>query len=108
MRSASLRRELPDRIVVRIREYRPAAIVAVGDQPPELFYVAANGRIFAPVGATDGRDLPYITNLTRKDLNGRQGFGPRGVHRALDLLRLVGRKAGELGPVSEMHVSSET
>jgi len=108
VRSASLRRELPDRVVVRVREYRPAAIVAVGDQPPELFYVAANGRIFAPVGATDGRDLPYITGLTREDLDGRQGFGPRGVHRALGLLRLVGREAGGLGPVSEVHVSSET
>ena len=107
VRSASLRRELPDRVVVRVREYRPAAIVAVGDQPPELFYVAANGRIFAPVGATDGRDLPYITGLTRADLDGRQGFGPRGVHRALGLLRLVGREPGGIGPVSEVHVSNE-
>jgi len=93
--------------VVRVREYRPAAILAVDDAPPGLFYVAANGRIFAPVGATDGRDLPYITGVTRSDLDGREGFGPRAVHRALGLLRLVGRDAGGLGPVSEVHVSND-
>jgi cell division protein FtsQ len=107
VRAASVRRELPDRVVVRVREYRPAAIVAVDDQPPALFYVAANGRIFAPVGATDGRDLPYITGLTRADLDGREGFGPRAVHRALGLLRLVGREPGGIGPVSEVNVSSD-
>ncbi len=107
VRSASIRRELPDRVVVRVREYRPTAILAVDDPPPALFYVAANGRIFAPVGATDGRDLPYITGVTRADLDGRQGFGPRAVHRALGLLRLVGREAGGLGPVSEVHVSND-
>jgi cell division protein FtsQ len=107
VRSASVHRELPDRVVVRVREYRPAAIVAVTDAQPGFFYVAANGRIFAPVGTTDGRDLPYITGLARADLDGREGFGPRGVHRALGLLRLVGRESGGIGPISEVHVDRD-
>jgi cell division protein FtsQ len=107
VRSASVRRELPGRVVVRVREYRPAAIVAVADLHPGLYYVAANGRIFAPVGATDGRDLPYITGLTRADLDGREGFGPRAVHRALGLLRLVAREPGGIGPVSEVHADRD-
>lgn len=107
VRSAGVRRELPDRVVVRVREYRPAAIVAVDDATPALYYVAANGRIFAAVGATDGRDLPYITGLRRADLDGRAGFGPRAVHRALGLLRLVGRDARSMGPVSEVHADRE-
>ncbi len=107
VRSATVRREPPDRVVVRVREYRPAAIVSLTDPQPGLYYVAANGRIFAPVGATDGRDLPYITGLGRADLDGRAGFGARAVHRALALLRLVGREPGGIGPVSEVHADRE-
>jgi POTRA domain, FtsQ-type len=107
VRSASVRRELPDRVVVRVREYRPTAILIVGDAQPGLYYVASNGRIFASVGDTDGRDLPYITGLVRADLDGHEALGPRAVHRALGLLRLVGREPGGLGPVSEVHADRE-
>jgi cell division protein FtsQ len=108
VRSASVRRELPDRVVVRVREYRPTAILVVGDAQPDLYYVASNGRIFASVGDTDGRDLPYITGLERADLDGHDAFGPRAVHRALGLLRLVGREAvGGIGPLSEVHADRD-
>lgn len=106
VRSADVRREFPDRVVVRVREYRPSAIVVVREEQsePALFYVAANGRIFAPVGDTDGRDLPYITGLSRADLDGREGFGPQSVRRALGLLRLVTRESTVLGTISEINV----
>lgn len=107
VRTAVVHRELPDRVVVRVREYRPAAILAVGDTQPGLYYVASNGRIFASVGETDGRDLPYITGLVRADLDGREGFGPRAVHRALGLLRLVGRESCGIGRVSEVHADRD-
>ncbi len=107
VRSAFVHRELPDRVVVRVREYRPSAILAVGDDQPGLYYLASNGRIFAPVGDTDGRDLPYVTGLVRADLDGQEGFGPRAVHRALGLLRLVGREPGGLGAISEVHADRE-
>jgi cell division protein FtsQ len=106
VRTVHVRRQLPDRIVVRVREHRPAAIVAVDGG--ELYYVAANGRIFAAVGSTDGRDLPYVTGIGRDDLDGRRGFGPRAVHRALGLLRLVARDARHFGAVSEVHVDANT
>jgi len=107
VRSARVRRELPDRVIVHVREYRPAAILAVSDLRPGLYYVAANGRIFAPVGDTDGRDLPYITGPARADLDGRAGFGPKAVHRALGLLRMVARDGGSIGAVSEVHADPE-
>lgn len=104
VRSAEVRREFPDRVVVRVREYRPVAIVSVNEPEQALFYVAANGRIFAPVGDTDGRDLPYITGLGRADLDGREGFGPQSVRRALGLLRLTTRDTAVLGTISEINV----
>jgi cell division protein FtsQ len=103
VRSASVRRELPNRIVVQVREHRPVAVLAVGDESPGLYYLAMNGRIFAPVAAGDGRDLPLITGLVRADLAGTDAFGPRGVRRALVLLRHADRYK-TLGIASEVHV----
>jgi POTRA domain, FtsQ-type len=103
IRSARVRRELPDRVVITAREHRPTAIVAV-DPGADLYYVAANGHIFAPVGRTDSRDHPYLTGLTQADLGGRDAFGPRAVRRALALLRLTARVSPGLGAASEIHI----
>jgi hypothetical protein len=103
IRSAYVRRELPDRVVLHVREHKPVAILAVADESPGLYYVAGNGRIFAPVAPGDGRDLPFVTGLTRADLGGSGAFGPRAVRRALDLVRHAARAPG-LATVSEVHV----
>jgi cell division septal protein FtsQ len=107
VRSASVRRELPNRVVMQVREHRPAAIVAT-DGPPVLYYVAANGHIFAPVGPTDSHDFPYLTGLAAADLSGASAYGPHAVRRALALLRLLGRGTAGLGTVSEIHIDRTT
>jgi cell division protein FtsQ len=107
IRSASVRRELPDRVVLQVREQKPVAILALEDESPGLYYLAANGRIFAPVAAGEVRDLPYVTGLTRRDLAGSDAFGPRAVRRALSLLRHAGRYP-QVGIVSELHVERTT
>jgi cell division protein FtsQ len=104
IRTADVRRDLPNRIVIQVREYRPAAILALADESPGLYYLAASGRIFAPVSPGDGRDLPYVTGLGRSALGGGDAFGPRAVHRALALLRHADRQHRALGAVSEVHV----
>ena len=101
VRSARVTRELPHRVVIQVREYRPAAILAFADR---LYYVAANGRVFADVGAKDPHDLPYLTGLAEADLGGRESFGPRAIRRALALLRDAGHGPGGVGTVSEIHV----
>jgi hypothetical protein len=103
IRSAHVRRELPDRIVVHVRENHPVAILVVADETPGLYYLAANGRIFAPVGAGDARDLPFVTGLARADLGGSDAFGPRAVRRALALVRHAERQP-RLAAASEVHV----
>ena len=103
VRAASVHRALPDRVVVAVREHRPRAILAVADESPGLYYLAATGRIFAPVAPGDGRDLPLVTGLTRADLGGGAAFGPRAVRRALALLRRAERYR-TLAAASEVHV----
>ena len=106
IRSAFVHRELPDRVTIQVREHRPVAILAVGDETPGLYFLAANGRIFAPVTASDGRDLPFVSGLQRGDLAGANAFGPRAVRRALALLRHAER-VPSVGLVSELHVDRE-
>jgi len=106
IQSALVRREPPDRIVVTLRENRPIAILAVVDESPGLYYLAANGRIFAPVEPGDPRDLPYVTGLTRKDLAGTDAFGPRAIRRALVAMRQVARHPA-VGVASELHVERD-
>ena len=101
VRSARVTRELPHRVVIQVREYRPAAILAFATR---LYYVAANGRVFADVGATDPHDLPYVTGLAEADLGGRESFGPRAIRRALALLHAAAHAPGGVGTVSEIHV----
>jgi cell division protein FtsQ len=104
VRSARVRRELPQRVVVTVREYRPAAIVALADPDGALYYVAADGHIFTRVAADDGHDLPYLTGLTAKDLTGDDALGPRAIRRALKLLRATERTNDGLGEPSEVHI----
>ena len=108
VRSARVWRELPHRVVLQVREYRPAAIVALNDPSPALFYVASNGRIFARLEPRDSHDYPYVTGLSAADLSGEDAFGPGALHRALALLRLVARDSRDIGlalaGVSEVHI----
>lgn len=102
LRTARVRRELPGRVVIAVREERPVAILTTtrGAGAPALYYLATRGRVFAPVRAGDPRDFPYVTGLDADDLDGGEAFGPRAVRRALELLRVAARS----GPVSEVHV----
>ena len=99
IRAARVRRELPHRVVIQVREYRPVAILTIDDAKGAEYYVAAHGRIFAGAGG-DARDLPYVTGLGSADLREGESFGPRALRRALALVRLASRTS----PVSEVHV----
>jgi len=99
IRSAYVRRELPRRAIIQVREERPVAIVVMSRANGAEYYVSARGRIFAPVGRSDARDLPYVTGLTPADLAAEDGYAPRALRRAIALMRRGG------GPeISEIHV----
>lgn len=109
VRSADVQRELPDRVVVRVREHRPRVIVVTVSETeePVLYYAAGTGELFARVGETDGRDLPYVTGLVPADFEGGDGFGPRAIHEVLNLMRVLARRNGTVTRVSEVHVDRQ-
>lgn len=104
VRTAKVERHLPDRIVIRVREHRPVAILATEGKEPALYYVARSGRVFAAVGADDPKDLPYLTGLAASELDGHDAFAPRALRHALSLLRLLDRGAAGRLPVSEIAI----
>lgn len=103
IRAARVRRHLPHRVVIAVREHRPVAILAVKDPRPALYYVAAHGRIFAPVTPRGPHDFPYVTGLGARDLTPGATIGPRALRRALALVRVANRARG-VESVSEVHV----
>jgi cell division protein FtsQ len=102
IRTVRVERQLPHRVVIRVREERPVAILAV-DPEPGLYYLAGHGRIVAALGPEDPRDFPYVTGLEAGVLGGDDAFGARAVRQALGLVRAAARRGGP-GPVSEVHV----
>jgi cell division septal protein FtsQ len=76
----TVRRELPRRLAIRVRERSPAAIVYLDG----LQYVDRSGRILGQLRDDDSRDFPIISGLEAGDAN---GFTAVAIHRALQLLR---------------------
>jgi cell division septal protein FtsQ len=103
VRTARVWRELPDKVLIRVREERPVAIIALSDAAPALHYVAPRGKVFARLEPSDARDYPYVTGLKVADLSGADAIGLRAIRRSLSLLRLAGRR----GRVSEINVDRE-
>jgi cell division protein FtsQ len=57
-----LRRELPNRVFMQIKERTPAAVLQTGK---EEFLVDQEGRILEPLGRKKVRSLPFITGIHR-------------------------------------------
>lgn len=99
---AEVRRVLPDRLVVEIREYEPAAVVALG----ELYLVDATGHPFkrAELEAGDGDGLPSITGLERASYQ----RDPEATARTIvDALAVLARwQAGARPAIGELHVGA--
>jgi cell division septal protein FtsQ len=100
---AHVRRDLPRRVVIDVREERPVAILALEEPKAAEYYVARHGHVFAPVGPADSRDFPYLTGLSSDDLRPGETLGPRALRRALALVRIASRRKPAV-EVSEVHV----
>ncbi len=93
-----VRRELPDRLVIEVRERQPAAIVRLD----RLYFADAAGRIFKPVERGEEADVPIVTGFTAAAL----AADPGGVAaRLVEGLRLLETAEARLPvAVSELHV----
>jgi cell division protein FtsQ len=97
--SASVRREFPGRVLITVRERRPAAVLLL-DEP---YYVDRSGAAFGPLRDDYSRDYPVLSGI---DAGLSAGARARAVRRALRLARLCDRHAC-FGGISEVHLQPD-
>lgn len=102
VRSVSVRKSFPDRLVVRIQERTPVAMVNLD----ALHYLDEEGRPFKRLTAYDPKNLAIVTGFSRGDLLRKDPVTIRDLRKTLDLLR--GVEGGALRRnVSEIHFDAQ-
>ncbi len=102
VRSVSVRKSFPDRLVVRIRERTPVAMVNLD----VLYYLDEEGRPFKRLTAYDPKNFAIVTGFSRGELLRKDPVTVQNLRKTLDLLR--GVEAGSLRQnVSEIHFDAQ-
>jgi len=98
IKKAEVKRVLPDRIIIEVEEYRPAAfVVAKG-----LHVMDLNGEIFKKYSPKDGLDLPIVTGIEE---DGEKSEELKT--RALEFINATATVEGlKTSDISELHVDS--
>lgn len=101
---AEVTRKWPDRVVLRIKERDPVALVQIG----ELYYVDRQGRLFKP-SPGDPHDFPVLTGLSQEDFIHAEEIVPEAMARVFKLLDILKEAPPplNLANVSEVHVDKE-
>jgi len=102
VRSVSVRKAFPDRLVVRIEERKPAAMVNLD----ALYYVDEEGTIFKRLTAYDPKNFPIVTGFSRGELTARDAVTLQNLRKTLELLRCT--ESGVLRQnISEVHFDAQ-
>ena len=102
VRSVSVRKAYPDRLVVRIEERKPMAMINLD----ALYYVDEQGAIFKRLTAYDPKNFPIVTGFSQADLTARDAVTLQNLRRTLELLRCT--ESGVLRRnVSEVHFDAQ-
>jgi cell division protein FtsQ len=99
------RKIFPGKIVIRVKERKPIAILQLED----LYYIDAKGVIFSRVGDRDGYNYPFLTGLTRDVVERNSPESKDLLMKALELLRIVDQdKIAPLREISEIHMGKSS
>jgi len=102
VRSVSVRKVFPDRLVVRIEERKPAAMVNLD----ALYFVDEEGTIFKRLTAYDPKNFPIVTGFSRGELTARDAVTLQNLRKTLELLRCT--ESGVLRQnISEVHFDAQ-
>lgn len=98
VRNVTVRKAFPDRLIVRIEERRPVAMINLD----ALYYVDEQGEIFKRLTAYDRKNFPIVTGFSQADLSARDAVTLRNLKRTLELVCCT--ESGVLRQnVSEVH-----
>ena len=100
-------RNWPDTVILRVQEYEPYALVAVGGgERDQLYYLDKKGTVFVKTSFGMDLDFPVITGL--EDIGVIEGAAEE-IMAPLELLRLAGNNNPNLPiqSISELHVDAQ-
>jgi len=103
---AGIRRELPSRIRINIREHQPFAVLDLGRR----FIINTYGVVFREAGATFQADLPVVSGLDMSDISNPGESFSMPYQSVMTVLGL-GQEPGSVLPnrvVKRIHVDRET
>ncbi|MGE5188756.1 MAG: cell division protein FtsQ/DivIB, partial [Gemmatimonadota bacterium] len=102
VREVSVRKSFPDKLVVRVRERKPVAMINLDS----LYYVDELGEIFKRLTAYDPKGYPIVTGFARADLAAKDPVSMRNLKRTIDLLQCA--ESGVLREnISEAHFDAQ-
>jgi len=84
VREARIRRRWPDRLEIRIREYRPVALLYLD----RLYMVDEQGKVLAPVPENESLDYPLINGVTLEQWRKQPRVWRRLLRQATTVLKL--------------------
>ena len=97
-----VRKSFPDKLVVKIEEREPVAMINLD----ALYYVDGQGTIFKRLTAYDAKDKPILTGFSRDDLAAKDPVTIRNLKKTIDLLRHA--ESGSLSRnISEVHFDAQ-
>ncbi len=80
--SVEIRTELPNRVIINIREREAIALIYLG----EFYVVDSRGMVFKKYGEGDPEELPVITGLAYQDTVNENAAGNEMWHSILEIL----------------------
>ena len=102
VREVAVRKAFPDKLVVRVGERRPVAMINLDS----LYYVDERGEIFKRLTAYDPKGFPIVTGFSRGDLAAKDPVSMQNLKRTIDLLQCAG--SGVLRDnISEAHFDAQ-
>lgn len=109
--AATVRRRLPDAVVIEVEENQPVALVELDG----LYLVDERGRVFArgQVERGDGAELPVITGIARDDYNAEPARTEARIRRAIEAVELYRERDGGDGAearprLGEIHIDNHS
>lgn len=105
IKEARVSRQLPDRVLIFIREKEPSAIMVSG----EVYYLDSEWKVFKKLIPGDKLDYPVFTGLTLEDLQDKSSRKLALAKGALELWEMA--KSSSILPseqISEFHVAEST
>lgn len=105
IKTADVRREVPDKIFIRISEYTPVAVVDCGQK----FLLDDRGAIFKKVDHEEDIVVPIVTGLKISDftIDGKNCSTPLQTVRAVIKLSMMDKSILPLHSINAIHVDTE-